>query len=387
LNKKLKSFKCLQILISIIYLIFMMGLGGFCVTILPLQLFELDFALFLLNLFFVMILFVILYYIVFFLSIIWHEFGHFIFGLKARLNFVCFNVLGYTIYIENNRIKIKKEAKIPGIKGYCNMATEKNKKYDINSIKLYYMGGIIFNFISAIASILLIIFMSNIYLKMIFVMNVGVNIYSALNNLIPATTPSGVITDALHLIYCLNDDEYINTISKLHTLQSLLANGTKLKDIDTNLLSMPQNFRTNSDVLNAMLYVDYLSSKEKYQEAIECAEKILEDAKELLSKTHVITLKLQLIICFYNNNNDFENIKEIWNEDIKKYLDLMGKVNPVYISINYMYSTLVEKNEGNSKKYINKFQQLNKSNYDKYQVEEAEQLINEVNDKKIMHKA
>ena len=75
-------------------------------------------------------------------------------------------------------------------------------------------------------------------------------------------------------------------------------------------------------------------------------------------------------------------IKKIYDEEIKKYLDLMGKAVPVYIGISYMYSTLIEKNEENSKKYLNQFRQLNKKNYDKYMIEEAEQLINDVNKKK-----
>ena len=85
--------------------------------------------------------------------------------------------------------------------------------------------------------------------------------------------------------------------------------------------------------------------------------------------------------CIFYSSDDFEQIKEIWNEDIKKYLDLMGKVVPVYIGINYMYSALVEKNEANSKKYLNQFQQLNKKNYDQNQIKETEQLINDVKKK------
>ena len=243
------------------------------------------------------------------------------------------------------------------------------------------MGGIIFNLILAIISIILIILTNNIYLKLIYILIVGINMYLAIYNLIPAIIKSGANTDALQIIYYLDDEEYINTISKLQMLQGLLAKGCDLKDIDTNLFSNPQTFKTNSDVLNAMIYVDYLLSKEQYHEASEYAKKILEEAKELLSKQYIISLKLQLMNCIFYSGDDFEQIKEIWNEDIKKYLDLMGKVVPVYIGINYMYSTLVEKNEANSKKYLNQFQQLNKKNYDKKQIEETEQLINDVKKK------
>lgn len=381
MNETLKKFKYVKFLVNVIYIAFLIAFGGFVATKLPNQLYELDFVYFFLSFTIVLILFGLLFYIIYFISIILHEVGHLIFGLNAKLTFISFNILSFTFCIENNRLKIKKEAKIPGVLGYCNMTTEKNKKYNKNSIKLYYMGGIIFNIILVLISIALIIFTNNIYLILIYILNIGNNVYLAINNAIPTITKSGTNTDALQIIYYLDDEEYINTMSKLQMLQGLLAKGCALKDIDTNLFSNPQTFKTNSDVLNAMIYVDYLSSKDQYHEASEYAKKILEEAKELLSKQYIISLKLQLMNCIFYSDGDFNQIKEIWDEDIKKYLDLMGKVAPIYIGINYMYATLIEENELNSKKYLKQFQQLNKKNYDKYQIEETEQLINDVNKK------
>lgn len=381
MNETLKKFKYVKFLVNFIYIAFLIAFGGFVATKLPSQLYELDFVYFFLSLTIVLILFGLLFYIIYFISIILHEVGHLIFGLNAKLTFISFNILSFTFCIENNRLKIKKEAKIPGVLGYCNMTTEKNKKYNKNSIKLYYMGGIIFNIILVLISIALIIFTNNKYLILIYILNIGNNVYLAINNTIPTITKSGNNTDALQIIYYLDDEEYINTMSKLQMLQGLLAKGCALKDIDTNLFSNPQTFKTNSDVLNAMIYVEYLSSKDQYHEASEYAKKILEEAKELLSKQYIISLKLQLMSCIFYGDGDFNQIKEIWDEDIKKYLDLMGKVAPIYIGINYMYATLIEKNELNSKKYLTQFQQLNKKNYDKYMIEETEQLINDVNKK------
>jgi len=382
LNEKLKKFKYVKFLVNAFCFAFLIAFGGFVATKLPSQLYELDFVYFFLSLAIILILFGLLFYIICFTSIIMHEFGHLLFGLNAKLTFISFNILSFTFCIENNKLKIKKEAKIPGVLGYCNMTTEKNKKYNKNSIKLYYMGGIIFNIILVFISIVLIIFTNNIYLKLIYILNVGINIYLAINNAIPTITKSGVNTDALQIIYYSDDEEYINTMSKLQMLQILLAKGCELKNIDNNLFSNPQTFKTNSDVLNAMLYVDYLSAKKQYKKASEYAKKILEEAQEILSKKDIMTLKLQLMNCIFYSNDDLNQIKKIYDEEIKKYLDLMGKAVPVYIGISYMYSTLIEKNEENSKKYLNQFRQLNKKNYDKYMIEEAEQLINDVNKKK-----
>ena len=382
MNEKLKKYKYIKIFVNIIYVISMIIFPFYLVVKVIDQLFELDLEQFLLSFSVFLILYLILCFIICFIAIIWHEFGHLIFGLKAKLKFVSFNIWRYILYRENNKLKIKKANRIPNIGGYCYMTIDENEKYNKSLMKFYFLGGIIFNFILFIISLILIIFTNNIYLKLIYILNVAVNAYFALYNLIPSIEKSGIITDGLQVMYFNNDEEYLNTMFKLQKLQLLIENGVELKDIDSSLFSKPQKFKTKSDIQNAMIYIDYLTDKNQYNEASEYAKKVLVDANELLLKTEVITLKLQLIISIFSSNDDVNKIKEIWDEDIKKYLDLMGNVSPIYIGINYLYATLVEKNEDNSKKYLNQFQQLKVKLYEKYELEETEKLINEV-DKKL----
>ena len=98
------------------------------------------------------------------------------------------------------------------------------------------------------------------------ILNIGINMYFTLYNSIPASK-SGASNDALQIIYCLNDENYINTTSKVRKIQLLLMSGKDLKDIDKTLFTKPNEFKTYGDVLNAMFYVDYIVSKEQYKEA------------------------------------------------------------------------------------------------------------------------
>lgn len=382
MNEKLKKFKYVQYLANVILGGFATAYVGFIAIKLSNQIHKIGFLYVYLYFVVALVLFCLLYYIVYFVSIIFHEMGHLVFGLKAKLSFVSFNVYKYTFYMENNKLKVKKDTIIPGIMGYCNMKFDKGKKYSKKSTILYFMGGVIFNLILVIISIILMVCTSNIYLKYFYILIIAINSYLAIYNAIPATIKSGGGTDALKIIYYLDDEEYINTLSKLQILQSMLAKGCKLKDIDKNLLCKPDTFKTNSDVLNAMFYVEYLASNEKYYEASEYTKKILKEAKELLSKPDIFSFKVDLIGCIFYTNDNLDEIKELWSEEIKKYLDFIGKIVPVGIAYNYLYATLIEKNEDNSKKYLNQFQQLNKKKYDKYQIEEAEKLINDVNKRK-----
>jgi hypothetical protein len=127
--------------------------------------------------------------------------------------------------------------------------------------------------------------------------------------------------------------------------------------------------------------MDYLSSLDKYNDIIEYSNKMLNECGDLLSKQDVITIKLQLINSLFFLNKEDE-IKELWNQDIRKYLDTMGGVAPVFIIFNYMYSTLIDKNSDDSKKYLEQFNKLNRKRYDSYLLKEADELLEEVNKRK-----
>ena len=371
--RKLKIYNYIGILINIIFYLFLFVFGIKLASFIPDKSFELMFGIFLIS-------FLIIYSILFFASIAWHELGHLLFGLKAKLKFISFNILGFSIYLDNNKLKIKKYPRMPRIKGYCDMITMDNRKYDKKSIKLYYMGGIIFNLISIVISSVLMLLIKNVYFNLVNILNIGINMYFALYNSIPASK-SGASNDALQIIYCLNDENYINTTSKVRKIQLLLMSGKDLKDIDKTLFTKPNEFKTYGDVLNAMFYVDYIVSKEQYKEASDYCIKILNDAKDMIPKQNLITVKLQLIICLFNEDK-LDEIKNIWDKDIKKYLDQMGKILPIFVGINYMYATLIEKNEINSNKYFHQLKKINKKNLDKYQIKEIEDLLNEVNTKR-----
>ena len=78
---------------------------------------------------------------------------------------------------------------------------------------------------------------------------------------------------------------------------------------------------------------------------------------------------------FYLKKNLTE-IKDIWDEDIKKHLDLMSNYIPQYIGINYMYFSLVEENNDIANKCLNQFKKINRK---KYEIKELEQLMFDVN--------
>ena len=371
--KNKKIFEFLKIVINILYSVAMMILGGYVAE----KWLELEFFDFFLRLSIVMLGI----YLVSFISIIWHELGHLMFGIKAKLKFVSFSVINLIIKKEDNKLKISKSPTISGVGGYCNMTFEEDKEYSQKSIATYFLGGITFNLIFVIIFSIILVLNINTYLNIIALLFIGTNAYLALYNSVPAIQMSGLNTDMLHVINCCKDSDYVLELSKIDKIQNLVSNGCELKDIDEKLFYMPKNFSTSSKVTMAQLYIDYIADKGQYEEAIEYIKTILKKYDDKLAKANINLFKINLIYYAFKGNCDTKIISEYWNKDIRNYLDSMGGFEPQFLGINYMYSSLIEKDKKKAQSYLKKFEQIKKNHHNKNSVKETEKVILSVNER------
>ena len=371
--KNKKIFEFLKVIINILYFASMMMIGGY----IGIKYIELEFI----EFFSILLVAMLGICIVYFISIIWHELGHLFFGIKAKLKFISFSVLNFIITKENNKLTIKKTPTMPGIGGYCNMEFDEDTEYNKRKITNFFLGGIIFNIVFVLLFSILLIFCNSTYLNIIIISFIVTNLYMALYNSMPFITVSGGNTDMLHIINCYKDAEYIKVLSRADKIQNLLSNGCELKEIDENLFYMPKDFSNSSKVLMAQLYIDYIAEKEQYKEAIEHIKTILKTTENTLPKSHIILFKINLIYYAFKGGFNLEIISEYWNKDIRKYLEAMGNFEPQFIGINYMYSSLIEKDKKKAQSYLKQFEQIKKKHPNKESIEETEKTILDVNER------
>lgn len=317
------------------------------------------------------ILFIILFLLLHVISIILHEIGHLLFGIKAELNFISFNILGFTIKNDNNKLKIKKVTNHRDVGGFCQMAADKNKSYDKKKICLYYMGGIIFNLIFIVIFVFLLLNASNEYLKLLYLNNIVINVYFVLTNSIPFINMNSQ-SDMSHLVNYLNDEYYILLYSNINSSEKIL-------DLDESMLRKPKKIKDSSDIFNVIFYIEYKIVKKQYDIAFEYANYILKNYYPILSKDIVNGLKIQIIDCVFNGNYDLKLISDYWNNDLSKYLNKMSYIVPQYLGINYMYSLLIEKDKRKAEKYLNRFQILKEKLKDKNAILETKKIICDTN--------
>lgn len=379
MNKKLKMFNYLKWVVDILFLVvlyfpifmFIESIGG--------SVFETSNGDFVTYMLIVVLVGLAIYYLLNLFSIIWHELGHLLFGLKAKFEFIAFNVLSFNFTVKDGKLSVKKECKLPGnVLGYCNMTLSDDKKADKKSIIMYFMGGITFNIIAALVSFILFLVIKNEVIDSIILLNLVLNIYYAIHNSIPLVLKSGNPTDALHCLYSLEDDTYFSSVSKIQLVNKMIANGVALEDIDDDLFVKPKNIDSKSNVMAAQLYMDYLVAHDKYKECASFIEEVLEKGSELLTKQDASLIKFQLLNCYFELNR-IEDIKEYWNEDDTKFLEFISKLAPTFIVFGYMYFELVEKDKDNSKKYLDMFNKIDKKKIDEKTYKELEEIMDKIN--------
>jgi hypothetical protein len=202
--------------------------------------------------------------------------------------------------------------------------------------------------------------------------------YLALYNSVPTELKYGSITDMLQIIYALNDPKYIKTLSRCIQIQNLSSNGVSYKDMDKKLFTKPKEFNYYSDVLLAIFYVEYMSSKGKNNEIIRYIKKILRDANDILSKNQIILLKIQLVVNALYDQKHYDLICEYWDDELENYLLLMGRIYPQFVYIVYVYHLKLNNDKKKVNDALKLFYLMEKKYSDKKMVEEINKKINEL---------
>ena len=252
MKKEKFGFKILKLFINALYILFifiivdrLLKLVGFDEWL------DLDFSVFISKFLLFMFIWLIIYVFVYIVSILRHELGHLLFGLRANLEFVSFNVLNFTITKENKKLVIKKVPNINGVSGYCNMAFDDKVKYNSKEVISYFFGGIFFNMIMVII-FACILPLTKDYLYLICLLVISVNVYLAFYNMIPIVHKNGLRSDMKQVLLYVNASEFTKIYGKISKIQSYINDGKKLKDIDASLVYMP-NVIDNSTNLQMAL--------------------------------------------------------------------------------------------------------------------------------------
>ena len=164
-----------------------------------------------------------------FLQLLIHEVGHLVCELISDYKFVSFRVFNYTLFIEENKFKVKKFS-LNGTAGQC-LLSPPDRPVEEVPIILYELGGLLFNLLlTAICIAIAMWGTDNTYLRLALCMMVCEGIILFLLNGIPMTA-GGFPNDGYDVLHLQGDLKAKSAFLNILRANALVQNGTLPKDL------------------------------------------------------------------------------------------------------------------------------------------------------------
>ncbi|MDF2473598.1 MAG: hypothetical protein K0R21_1380 [Anaerocolumna sp.] len=311
--------------------------------------------------------------LIFYVHIIVHEGGHFIFGKLSGYKFLSFRIGSLTIVSDNNKYKLKR-FKIAGTGGQCLMMPPESDGYHYPYI-LYNLGGVIANIVVSILCLIFYWVQSSINLfSILLIVSIFLGLILAFTNALPLKI-GGVANDGYNVYYLRKDEEARRAFGILLKVNGLLTTGTRLRDMPSDWFELPPNADLNNHIISSIraLKCSYLHDKMQFAEAKALIEDILENVPNLLI---IYQNELRCELLFYEIIGQCREdvIQQLYTKELKKYI----KVTASYASkrrLLYAYALLVENNEKKAQKELAAFEKIVKTSPYKADIESEKEMI------------
>ncbi len=248
-----------------------------------------------------------------FIEINIHEFGHFVFGKKAKFKLIKYAIGCLYWKNENNKFKVQIK-RHKGYGGFCAMTPQDvpNKK----ELVWFVAGGVIFNTIS-----LSILILSKIFLiqKGSIFMDIAngaiiVNLLLTISNALPIQMQN-ISTDGRIIYSILKNKSYGEIFMSIIGYDGKITKGIRPRDIDIDLSGFKDSEIQFLAHINILEYYKYLDQK-NYEKLKESVESIEENIK--LTPCYMIQEVYNELIYYYS-------AIELDKEKCKQYYELAKK--------------------------------------------------------------
>ena len=294
----------------------------------------------------------IILYLIYFIVIILHELGHYVFGRISGYTFSSFRVLNIILIKLDKKYKVKKMG-LAGTAGQCVMIPPKGDKMPY---VLFNLGGIIFNFIFAIISIFFYFNINNEYLKLIVFIFIILNVYTLLINGIPFRLL--VNNDMRNIILFKNDKEAFKNFFDSLRIQDMISTGLRLKDISDEYIYRPKKITSTGDIDRQHMYCNKLMDEHNFKKAIREIKRIVNNNDiNMIYKADLIN---DLIYCYIILDMNTGEIDKLRSKEILNVFRQM-KDNPSILRTEYAYQLVINKDEEEANKILNRFNKVGKT--------------------------
>ena len=276
----------------------------------------------------------------FYFQIIIHEGGHLVSGLLTGYKFVSFRIGNLILLKEDGKLRLKKYS-IPGTMGQCLMSPP-TLETDAIPYKAYNIGGVLFNLIAVIISLLLLAFLEISFpFNFFLVALVFIGSLLILMNGIPMEM-SGVANDAKNVIALGRDPIARKSFALQLRINALLTQGMRLRDMPDGWFALPDDINLNN----------YFHVSLKLLESGRCLDK--QQFEEAYRSLRELDLYLPDMVGIYQKEATCERIfleiilgntqeaKELYTPEIKAYVNQTHKYMLSKNRLLYAYTLWVD---------------------------------------------
>lgn len=262
-------------------------------------------------------IFWILFFLIlsFLMGVFIHEMGHLVMGMLTACTFSSFRFINLHIQKnENGKLKVYFNF-IPGTLGQCLM---KPPRKDPTPYFWYHFGGVFFNLIMAIISIIFLFFVNHAVGLVFLLSNVFMNLFIAITNWFPF---KGALNDG-HNVRIMKENSLTQTaMFYLLDLNARLTEGQRLDTYnfsEVEKLDLPADDSIQRNVLMYLVnYYQILFATEKYEALLER----LVDKVE--GESHILSWMIQTEYYFMKLLLGYEDAHQYKTPDVQKFMRML----------------------------------------------------------------
>ena len=321
---------------------------------------------------------IVMFVVALYAHIIIHEGGHLVFGLLTGYGFLSFRIGSFVFQKNNGKMEVKRNS-LASTGGQCLLSAPDYN--DGNYPYFWYnAGGVIFNLVFAILSLVIATKTKNVkFISLFFFTMFTIGLTIAITNGVPMKTKM-ISNDAKNILDMSKDELTKKCDWLILKIYGTNMEGTRLKDMPDEWFDI-ENSENNNDLINnvrcykATRYLDNADweNAEKYMDEILDNGLLTSSANYYLM--YLDRLTLQLVKDAANTD-----VSVLQQKDFKSFIKSM-RFNPTVIRTQYAIEKLKNKNDEAANKIAEEFEKVKKT----YPIQadlETEQLIwNLINNK------
>lgn len=291
----------------------------------------------------------------FYVQMIAHEFGHYLFGKLSGYQLVSFTI-GSLMFIKTNDHKIKlKRYAIPGAAGQClmNPPDTEDPPY-----KLYNFGGIILNFGLGMLCLVLYWQLPVVALLSEFLLfNFVVGISLAIMNGVPLRI-NGIANDGYNILAMKKSAATRRVFWIVLRINYSLQSGMRYRDMPAEWFELPNDLDLENHLASAMIYTRgaYFRDQHQFEHAKQEYQTLLVQKGAL--EFYKLEARCELLFYELVGECRAEEVERLYTKALKKHIARTEKFFIERQRLLFAYQLLFKKNSAAAKVHLELFEKM-----------------------------